>query len=315
MSLVTDTEPFGSAAFAGGSTATPADYLELLKPRVMSLVVFTALAGMAVAPGHVDLVTGFVSLLAIAVGAGASGALNMAYDADIDAVMTRTAKRPIPEKRVSRGEATGFGIVLSIVSVILLGLASNALSAALLAGTILFYAIVYTVWLKRWTPQNIVIGGAAGALPPLIGYAVVTGNVTLDSVILFGIIFLWTPPHFWALALVKSDEYARVGIPMMPNVKGPDHTRTEILVYTLVLVPVTLAPWLTGAATSVYGIVALVSGILMLGLTTRVYRVRTGPAADKAAMQLFGYSILHLMLLFATLLAEHSLSLAERFRW
>lgn len=315
MSLVTPTEPFGSAAFVGGSHATPADYFELLKPRVMSLVIFTALAGMAVAPGHIDLVTGVVSLLAIAVGAGASGALNMAYDADIDAVMTRTAKRPIPENRVSQGEATGFGVVLSVFSVILLGLASNALSAALLAGTILFYAVVYTVWLKRWTPQNIVIGGAAGALPPMIGYAVVTGSVTLDSMILFGIIFLWTPPHFWALALVKSDEYARVGIPMMPNVKGPDRTRTEILVYTLVLVPVALAPWVTGAAGAAYGVVALVSGALMLALAVRVYRRRKGAAADKAAMQLFAYSILYLMLLFATLLAEHGLTLADRFHW
>lgn len=315
MSLVTETESFGSAAFSGGSHATPADYIELLKPRVMSLVIFTALAGMAVAPGHIDLVTGFASLLAIAIGAGASGALNMAYDADIDAIMTRTAKRPIPEKRVSRGEATGFGVVLSVFSVMLLGLASNALSAALLAGTILFYAVVYTIWLKRWTPQNIVIGGAAGALPPMIGYAVVTGSVTLDSLILFGIIFLWTPPHFWALALVKSDEYARVGIPMMPNVKGPDRTRTEMLAYSVALVPVTLAPWATGAAGAAYGIVALVSGALMLALAVRVYRCRTGSAADKAAMQLFGYSILYLMVLFAMLLAEHSLALAERFHW
>ena len=315
MSLVTDTELFGTAALAGGSDATPADYFELLKPRVMSLVIFTALAGMAVAPGHVDLVTGFVSLLAITVGAGASGALNMAYEADIDALMTRTAKRPIPEGRISRGEATGFGIVLSVFSVILLGLAANALAAALLAGTIAFYVIVYTMWLKRWTPQNIVIGGAAGALPPMIGYAVVTGSVTLDSVILFAIIFLWTPPHFWALALVKSDEYARVGIPMMPNVKGPDRTRTEILVYTLALVPVALAPWATGAAGMAYGIVAFASGALMLALAVKVYRQRTGPAADKAAMQLFGYSILYLMLLFAVLLAEHSLALAERLAW
>ncbi len=315
MSLVTETESFGPATFAGGSHAMPGDYIELLKPRVMSLVIFTALAGMAVAPGHVDLVTGFTSLLAIAVGAGASGALNMAYDADIDAIMTRTAKRPIPENRVSRGEATGFGVVLSVFSVILLGLASNALSAALLAGTILFYAVVYTVWLKRWTPQNIVIGGAAGALPPMIGQAAVTGAVHVDTIVLFAIIFIWTPPHFWALALVKSDEYARVGIPMMPNVKGPDRTRTEILAYSVVLVPVTLAPWATGAAGTAYGILALVTGALMLALAVRVYRRRTGTAADKAAMQLFGYSILYLMVLFAMLLAEHSLALAERFHW
>ena len=200
------------------------DYFELLKPRVMSLVVFTALTGLVVAPGRVNIVVALASLLATAVGAGASGALNMAYEADIDALMKRTSRRPIPTGRVTSGEAYAFGGVLSVFSVMLIGLASNWLSAALLAFTILFYALVYTVWLKRATPQNIVIGGAAGALPPMIGYAIVTGSVTLDSLLLFAIIFVWTPPHFWALALLKSDDYARAGVPMMPNSKGPART-------------------------------------------------------------------------------------------
>ncbi len=259
--------------------------------------------------------TGFAALLAIAVGAGASGALNMAYDADIDILMKRTATRPIPEGRVTRGEATAFGIILSVFSVMLLGLATNALSAALLAGTIVFYAVIYTVLLKRWTPQNIVIGGAAGAFPPMIGYAAVTGSVSIDSFILFLIIFLWTPPHFWALALLRADDYARAGVPMMPNVKGPDRTRTEILLYTIVLVPVGLAPWFTGMGGSAYGLVAVLSGTVMLALAVAVFRRRVGEAADKAAKQLFGFSILYLTLLFAVLLAEHSLALAERMSW
>ena len=281
----------------------------------MSLVVFTAGCGLAVAPGHIDPVTGFVSLLAIAVGAGAAGALNMAYDADIDAIMQRTVSRPIPDGRVTVGEATAFGVVLAAFSVVLLGLAANLLSAALLAGTIVFYAVIYTMWLKRWTPQNIVIGGAAGALPPTIGYAAVTGTVTLDSLLLFGIIFLWTPPHFWALALLRADDYARAGVPMMPNVKGPDRTRTEILLYTLVLVPLAFGPWLTGAAGPVYAGVAAVSGASMLASAWAVYRRRTGEAADRAAKRLFGFSILYLFLLFAVLLAENSFALGARMIW
>ena len=309
MSLVSEPTELNVATWATVSTATPSDYLELLKPRVMSLVVFTALTGIMVAPGHIDPVTGFISLLAIAVGAGASGALNMAYDADIDALMSRTRRRPIPDRRVSAPEALAFGITLSVLSVIVLTLAANALAGALLAGTILFYAVVYTIWLKRTTPQNIVIGGAAGALPPTIGYAVVTGNVTLDSLILFAIIFLWTPPHFWALALIKSDEFAAAGIPMMPNVKGPDRTRSEILIYTLGLVPLGCLPWLTGLGSTIYGMVAAASGGLMLLLSVRVYRQRTGPAADTAARHLFAFSILYLCLLFAVLLAEHAFTL------
>lgn len=315
MSLVTEPHAFDPAVFARGSTATPSDYLELMKPRVMSLVVFTALCGLAVAPGHVDLVTGLVSLLAIAVGAGASGALNMAYEADIDGLMHRTQKRPIPEGRVTSAEATGFGLTLSLLSVLLLAVASNMLSAALLAGTIFFYVVIYTVWLKRWTPQNIVIGGAAGALPPMIGYAVVTNSVTLSSVLLFAIIFIWTPPHFWALALLRSEDYARAGVPMMPNVKGPSRTRLEILLYTLVLAPVGVLPWAIGMDGAVYGVLSVITGAVMINLAVKVYRQREGEAADKAAKHLFGFSILYLFLLFAVILAEHSLALAERFGW
>jgi protoheme IX farnesyltransferase len=315
MSLVTEPTGIATEPYAGGSTATPSDYLELLKPRVMSLVVFTALCGMTVAPGSINPVTGAAALLAIAVGAGASGALNMAYDADIDAIMKRTQTRPIPQGRVTRQEATAFGLTLSLFSVLLLALAANFLSALLLAGTIGFYAVVYTVWLKRRTPQNIVIGGAAGALPPMIGYAAVTNSVTLDSIILFAIIFIWTPPHFWALALLRSEDYARAGIPMMPNVKGPDRTRLEILLYTVVLAPLGVLPWVMGMGGTAYGIVALLTGAIMLHLAIRVFRRRVGEAADKAAKQLFAFSILYLFLLFAVLLAEHSLTLTERLGW
>ena len=314
MSLVTETV-VAADAYAGGSTATPSDYLELLKPRVMSLVVFTALCGMAVAPGAIDPVTAFVALLSIAVGAGASGALNMAYDADIDAVMQRTRSRPIPQGRVTVGAATAFGLTLSLFSVLLLGLAANFLCAVLLAATIAFYAVVYTMWLKRWTPQNIVIGGAAGALPPVIGYAAVTGSVSLESLALFAVIFLWTPPHFWALALLRSEDYARAGIPMMPNVKGADRTRLEILLYTLVLAPVGVVPWLLGTGGRAFGVLSCLGGAAMVHFAVRVYRRRTGVAAEAAARHLFGFSILYLFLLFAVLLAEHALSLQEHFGW
>ena len=298
-----------------GSSATPADYLELLKPRVMSLVIFTALCGMVVAPVHADPVIAFTSLLAIAVGAGASGALNMAYDADIDLLMARTRGRPIPSGRITSQQALAFGSILSLFSVMVIGLASNLLSAVLLAFTILFYAVVYTIWLKRSTPQNIVIGGAAGALPPMIGYAVATGGVTLDSVILFAIIFMWTPPHFWALALLRPDDYARAGIPMMPNVKGPDRTRLEILIYSALLVPIGLLPWFTGLGGAVYGLVSLIAGAVFLLLARRCYRERAGATADKAAKHLFAFSILYLFMLFAVLLAEHAFIPMARPGW
>src|SRR6202165_6092417 len=229
-----------------GSYANIGDYVALTKPRVMSLVVFTALVGLMVAPGGIDPFTGVVALLCIAAGAGAAGALNMWYDADIDAVMARTAMRPIPSGRVSRSEALAFGLMLGICAILALGTLLNMAAAALLAFTIFFYVVVYTIWLKRRTPQNIVIGGAAGALPPLIGWAAGTGDVGWGGIALFAIIFFWTPPHFWALSLYKSDEYAAAGVPMLPVVAGARETKRQMLLYTLVLWPVTAAPWLLG---------------------------------------------------------------------
>ncbi len=286
------------------SGAAPRDYLELLKPRVMSLVVFTALVGLVVSPQPMHPVLALASLLAIAVGAGASGALNMWYDADIDALMSRTARRPIPSGRVAPGEALAFGLVLAFFSVLTLALAANALAAGLLAFTIFFYAVVYTMWLKRWTPQNIVIGGAAGAFPPMIGYAAATGTVTPESVALFALIFVWTPPHFWALALVKSADYGRAGVPMLPNVRGADRTRLEILLYTLLLAPVGLAPWAIGLGGALYLAIALVGGAAMLVCAAQVWLQREGKPAQRACWRLFGVSILYLFALFAALLVE-----------
>ncbi|MCP8939242.1 heme o synthase [Alsobacter sp. SYSU M60028] len=311
MSLVTHSMDGDSRV--GLSNGAASDYFALLKPRVMSLVVFTALVGMMLAPG-LNPVLGFAALLAIAVGAGASGCLNMWYDADIDAVMGRTAKRPIPAGRILPGEALAFGLTLSIGSVTFLGLIANWVAASMLAFTIFFYAVVYSMWLKRRTAQNIVIGGAAGAIPPMIGYAAATGSVNLDSFALFSIIFLWTPPHFWALALVKSDDYRRAGIPMLPVVAGPDATRLQILLYTLVLAPAGLAPWLMGFGGPLYAVVAALSGAWMVALAARVYRVREGDAARKAAIRMFLVSILYLFLLFATLLVEQVVGL-ERLSW
>src|SRR6478752_5841032 len=239
-------------ASAEPSMAGAGDYLALLKPRVMSLVVFTALAGLVVAPGHMHPVLAFFALLCIAIGAGAAGALNMWYDADIDAVMSRTADRPIPAGRVTRGEALGFGTTLAVGSVAVLGLAANWLAAGLLAFTIFFYVAIYTMWLKRSTPQNIVIGGAAGAFPPMIGWAAATGGLSVEPCLLFLIIFLWTPPHFWALSLVRTDDYARARIPMLPVVAGVTETRRQILLYAIVLAPVGASPWLLGYAGAIY---------------------------------------------------------------
>ena len=291
------------------SAAEARDFFALLKPRVMSLVVFTALAGMATAPGFVHPVIGFASLLAIAVGAGASGCLNMWYDADIDALMTRTAKRPIPAGRVLASEALAFGLTLAIGSVLVLGLVANLLSAAMLAFTIFFYAVVYSMWLKRSTPQNIVIGGAAGAFPPMSGEAVVTGDIGLHSIVLFAIIFLWTPPHFWALALVKSADYARAGIPMMPNVAGPAATRRQIVLYSLVMAPVAVLPALMGFGGMAYLVVSVTTGLAMIALAIRVWRTTEGQAATKACYSLFGFSIIYLFGLFAVLLVENGLGL------
>ncbi|MFA6264837.1 MAG: heme o synthase [Pseudolabrys sp.] len=284
------------------SSAEVGDYIALLKPRVMSLVVFTALVGLAVAPGSIHPVEAFTALLCIAVGAGASGALNMWFDADIDALMTRTQRRPVPAGRVRPGEALAFGLTLSAFAVVVLGLLVNILSAALLAFTIFFYAVIYTMWLKRSTPQNIVIGGAAGAFPPMIGWAAVTGSLSLEPLLLFAIIFFWTPPHFWALAIYKKSDYGRAGVPMLPNVAGDTHTRLQILLYTLVLVPLGIAPWLLGYASVLYGAVAAVTGAAMVLLAVQVYREAS--PADRACRHLFAFSILYLFLLYAVLLVD-----------
>jgi heme o synthase len=313
MSLATDNPAFAPSAAASAYLAGPREYFSLLKPRVMSLVVLTALAGMLSAPGRLNPVVGFAALTAIAIGAGAAGALNMWWDADIDALMARTRTRPVPNGLVEPREALFFGLTLALIAVLTLAVAANLLAAALLAFTIFFYVVVYTMWLKRSTPQNIVIGGAAGALPPVVGYAVATGSVTLDSLVLFAIIFMWTPPHFWALALVKSGDYARAGVPMMPNVKGPNRTRLEILAYTLILVPLGVLPWRMGVGGELYAAIAIVAGAGMAWMAVRVFRIREGALANKAAMQLFGFSILYLFLLFSALIVEHGFGLVERF--
>ena len=276
------------------------DFVALLKPRVMSLVVFTGLAGLVLAPGDLHPVLAGVALLCIAVGAGASGAINMWYDRDIDAGMTRTRNRPIPAGRMEPGAALGFGTTLAVGSVAVMGLALNLTAAALLALTICFYVFVYTVWLKRRTPQNIVIGGAAGAFPPMIGWAAVTGDVSLMPVVLFAIIFLWTPPHFWALALYKADEYAAVKVPMLPVVAGREATRRQIVVYSLILVPLAVLPWALGYSGVIYGLASIVLGALFIYGAFRVWREKS----DRAAKGLFAYSILYLFLLFALLMAD-----------
>ena len=295
---------------AQGGQGTAGDYFALLKPRVMSLVIFTALVGIVAAPATIHPWLGAVALLAIAVGAGAAGALNMWYDADIDAVMRRTASRPVPRGAILPGEALGFGLTLAAGSVLVLGLLVSWAAAALLAFTIFFYAVVYTMWLKRRTPQNIVIGGAAGAFPPMIGWAAVTGSVELGSIALFLIIFMWTPPHFWALALWRKDDYARAGIPMLPVVAGAAETRKQILIYSLLLVPVTFLPSLLGTTGVFYTIAAGVLGAAFLYCAMQVYRLREGAAAHKACKKLFSFSILWLFLIFAAILVERALGLA-----
>ena len=292
-------------AASGLSEAGARDFFELLKPRVMSLVVFTAFAGLVLAPGGVNPLLAFIAILCVAVGAGASGALNMWYDADIDAVMSRTARRPIPAGRVKGEEALAFGITLSCFAICILGLAVNWLSAGLLAFTIFFYAVIYTMWLKRSTPQNIVIGGAAGAFPPMIGYAAVTGTISIDSVILFMIIFLWTPAHFWALALFKMRDYGAVGVPMLPNVAGEGPTKVQILVYTVLTVLCSILPVVRGTASLGYGAVAAVLGIAFLAFAWAVYRMPDGDEKMVPAKKMFAYSILYLFAIFSALMADH----------
>ena len=295
--------------------------MALLKPRVMSLVVFTAFTGLVCAGAPMSPTLAFVAVLCIAVGAGAAGALNMWYDADIDGLMRRTRARPIPMGRVQSADALGLGIVLSLLSVMMMGMAANWLAAGLLAFTILFYAVIYTMWLKRSTPQNIVIGGAAGALPPVIGWAAASGHTPLNAWLLFAIIALWTPPHSWALALYTAGDYAKAGVPMMPVAKGAASTRRQILLYSLVFVPTAIAPSVTGLGGPLYLGVSSLGGAVFLLLAARLARSGQGEAdgaksglyevkvGSKDARNLFAFSILYLTLLFAALLAEHGLGL------
>ncbi len=293
------------------SEAGVKDYVALLKPRVMSLVVFTALVGLVITPGHVHPVLAITSIICIAAGAGASGALNMWYDRDIDALMSRTAARPIPRGRIMPSEALAFGMTLSFFSVMTLGILVNWLAGGLLAFTIFFYVVVYTMWLKRSTAQNIVIGGAAGALPPVVAWSAATGSLAVEPMLLFLIIFLWTPPHFWALALFRSEDYARAGVPMLPVVAGEAATRRQILFYSLILAPLGAAPWFLGYAGAVYGIVAVAAGAAIVALVFRLRAERNGYAASK---RMFAFSILYLFVLFAMLLVDRvSTGLISRF--
>jgi len=303
-----------AAALPVRPTATVGDFFALLKPRVMSLVVFTGLAGMVVAPGGVHPLTAFTALLCIAVGAGASGALNMAYDSDIDALMSRTAGRPIPMGRIAREDVLGFGYALSIASVAMMWLFVNVLAAALLAFTIFFYVGVYTLWLKRRTPQNIVIGGLSGALPPAIGWAAVTGDLSLAPLVLVAIIFLWTPPHFWALALFRSGDYARAGVPMLPVVSGKRVTRWNIFAYTLALVPAGMVPAFIGLGGPLYLASAAGLGAWFVWQSVAVLRERD-EASEPAAKRLFGISLLYLFALFAALIGEHLAHIAPFANW
>src|SRR6185312_12238747 len=289
--------------FAPSRVTTVGDFFALLKPRVMSLVIFTGLAGIVVAPGAINLATAFVALLCIAIGAGASGALNMAYDSDIDAVMARTATRPIPLGRVDRSEALAFGWTLSVASVTVMGLFVNTLAAFLLAFTIFFYVHIYTLWLKRRTPQNIVIGGLSGALPPAIGWAAVTGSLSVAPLVLVAIIFMWTPPHFWALSLWRSEDYARAGIPMLPVVKGKKVTRNHILAYTLLLAPLGTLPAFIGLGGILYLIVSATMGFWMLLEAFETWRERD-EMREPAAKRLFGVSLLYVFVPFAALIVE-----------
>ena len=314
---MTDTTPQPSV-----STAQPEDFFQLLKPRVMSLVIFTAVTGLVVAGGDLDWLSAAIAILCIAVGAGAAGALNMALEGETDALMRRTRGRPVAAGRVNKNDAMTFGVILSIFSVMLLGMTANWLAGGLLAMTILYYAVFYTLLLKRRTPQNIVIGGAAGAFPPVIGWAAATGQAPWQAWVLFAIIFLWTPPHSWALALYSAGDYARAGIPMMPVARGAKSTRLQILLYSLVFVPVAVAPGFLGLGGYLYLAVSIVGGLGFLFLAFRLWRSRAGDQPDKAeavgreaalydvraeakpARNLFAFSILYLMALFAALLVE-----------
>jgi protoheme IX farnesyltransferase len=296
------------------------DYLGLLKPRVMSLAIFTAFTGMVCAPTPIDPILGAVAILCIAIGAGGAAALNMGYDSDIDAIMRRTRRRPVPAGRVQRSDALGLGVILSMFSVAILGLCTNWLAAGLLAFTIFFYVAIYTLWLKRRTPQNIVVGGLAGALPPLVGWAAASGTLPLNAWLLVAMIFIWTPPHFWALALYTQEDYAKAGVPMMPVAKGAASTRLQILLYSLVLIPLCVAPAFTGLGGPIYLAISVGGGLAFIALAVRLSLSLSGDtpgdgkadkalydvkAATKPARDVFAYSILYLFCLFATLLCEH----------
>jgi len=282
------------------------DFIALTKPRVMALAVFTAAVAMFTAPGNLDPMLGAVSLVGIAAGAGAAGVLNMWYDAEIDGVMTRTSRRPIPDGKISRPEALGFGLALAFGAVAVVVLAVNVVTAILLAFAIFFYIVVYTIWLKRRTPQNVVIGGAAGALPPVIGWAASTGAIGLEPLVLFLIIFLWTPPHFWALSLTRTDDYARAGVPMLPVVSGSAATAWQILVYSVLLLPTSVLPCVLGFAGTLYGATAVVGGVVFIALAARLTGSRG--ADRRAAQRLFVFSISYLFLLFTALLADHQIN-------
>ena len=302
---MSDTQTIGQAGEAGFG-----DYIALLKPRVMSLVVFTALVGVLVAPGPVHPFIAMTSILFIALGAGASGSLNMWWDADIDLIMKRTAKRPVPSGRVQPGEALGFGMALSGISVVMLALTANLLAAGLLAFTIFFYAVVYSMWLKRSTPQNIVIGGAAGAFPPMIGWVAMTGSISVEAVLMFMLIFMWTPPHFWALALFMNEDYSKAGVPMLTVTHGKKTTRTHILVYTILLTPFALAAGFTSIGGPVYLVVSAVLNAMFLWGAWRIWRRDEDMAeADKYAVekQVFKFSLMYLFLHFGAFLAEAAL--------
>jgi protoheme IX farnesyltransferase len=302
MSDLSEVRPAAALRLATAPVTGVADYVEILKPRVMSLVVFTGLVGLVLAPGQIHPLLGAVAVVCIAVGAGAAGAINMWYDRDIDAMMRRTRGRPLPAGRMMPGEALGFGVALGVGAVLVMGLAVNVAAAELLALTVGFYVLVYTIWLKRRTPQNIVIGGAAGAFPPMIGWAAVTGDIGWGAIALFAIIFFWTPPHFWALSLYRTADYATAGVPMLPVVAGPAETKRQMLLYTLVLWPVTLAPWLLGIGGLLYGVGALLLSALFTGSALLVWRDTT----DRSARRMFALSLLYLLLIFSLLLVDHT---------
>jgi protoheme IX farnesyltransferase len=308
----TTAETRAALAASGADFSEVRDWVALLKPRVVFLVVFTGLVGMLVAPAPIHPALGVAAILCIAVAAGAAGAINMWYDRDIDALMRRTARRPIPAGRIAPDAALAFGVTLSVASVAIMGLATNWVAAGWLAFSIVFYVVVYTMWLKRRTPQNIVIGGAAGAFPPIVGWAAATGDVSLFPLILFAIVFLWTPPHFWALSLWAHGDYARAKVPMLPVTAGARETRRQILIYTLLLVPVTLAPWLIGLSGSLYAGVAGLLGAVFVFHAVRVLREaqdETGRSTinDIAARATFRYSLYYLFVLFAALAVDGSI--------